>query len=622
MQREQLPKQSWTREMGKAILPYIERSFSGSKLRSLGIATLLVWLASGWASFVVVTGDSSVAMSLRQALDLESEHRELRNWEQCGFCVTVDSDEEKVRYAEEIAGVSSVDIQTCLQGERFSDCDALSYPWLQMVRMLPKSALSADADAPILDLYWKEGFVGHQPTKREAWNQAQALDFRPKVEVYHSPLGADAFTQVWGLVCSFLLLCGAVVLVPLRVAFLFGKEIYHGTWTLLIATQQPVTRIVFALMAQALVPLLMLAAPLWLTVVLTMLGTGQVMASVAFTLACITLLSLWASFGVTLPALAARHTSPALLMMFSLVPPAIYLGITCQLDVQAMDSGGNLISRLFFHSGLDQWNLARFVLNPLAYPFAQHEAPQLPRMLASVGLVGACLLWIRAQAGRIWATGRAGLSRKAWFSAWFLAGFVLGARWWSGLMGSPVHNRIGGGFAWQDLCGSLLVVALLVPLASYLRCSAHPLAHRPQDLPGLRSWFGLAAEVMGAMLLLLGGQAVGAWVLVSFALAEIEGREVLLSVFLLIGWSVLVSGVSLLMARGLFGWRSKLAFGLGSLVSLGLIPGIVYHLVEDSFDVMTRIYGFTPTMVFAHIFIYLVAVSVIAWTVLRRPRYG
>lgn len=603
-------------ELRRALIPYVERSTAGSWRRRYLWSAVLLWLATALVSLFVTHASSPAARSWREAYHLESESQDVSAWQQCGFCVVLDDPKRVREVRQTLASVSDKALKRCAMGNQ-SHRDCSGVHWSVRSRLHDFNNLEYHAE----QIAEKSVFaVEREPLAiRMAYEeQAYAAHFRPTIEVYRSPLGWSAFPKALGLTCALVLLFGVVVVLPFRVAFLVGRELYHQTWMLLIATQQPVSRILSGLVLQALFPLLLVGAPIFLTFSGLLVAGGQVLAALSLTLSLLALIGVWSAFGVTLPALVGRHVAPSFLTLFSLGVSVIYFVLVVFVREFAANTGGDLLPRLWLHSGLDLWAGAQSGFGVLSGKAQQLWDPNLVRCVASLALIPTSLLWICAHAHRCQPGRRPGLSRGAWLAAWSLAGLVLGARCYARV--SALADGYGdyGDWSWRRL-GLHALTCLVIPLFSYLRTSEHPLSHRPAARIDFGTWAKVSLDAFFAVLLVWLGQSLAIVLTGAAELGDLVSIDGLVAAKLMGFWCFLWSGVSLLFARGLTSTRAKLSFLGASLLGGILLPGMVFMCTASEHSLRYDDSFLAPSFVGIEVFVYLVAVGIVA-LVIRGPR--
>lgn len=565
-------------------LPYVERAFAGQRLRGIMILAMAIWMGTAAVAFFAVTDASDTGRELRNSLRLEPRNFSRVQWEQCGFCLTPTQESEVRSLREEIGAMSYERIQACRGSQEYDACEYVSYKYARLLRSLPSSTDSL-ATASFMQAFnaKSEGWEPGVPSLREVYDAALAQNFRPHVEKYRSPFGLADFPRAWGIICSVVLLVICVVVVPVRLAFVLGTHLYHQTWRLLVATQRPVKQIGFALCFQALAAVAVVAAPLWLTSTLALLWGGSPMVALSFTLFAVTLALVWAAFGATLPALAGRHVPPAMLVLIGLLPPLAYFMLVFNLDPSELRNASMILRRVVFHSGFDFWRNAQYGFDALGFGDHAPESPHWARLLASLALSVASLFWIGAQVGRFQASRRASLSRARWVGLWGLAGMIVGLRWYAGVALLMAEGHWSRWTRFEE-AGSVLWWLLPIPAFAYLVSPLHPLSQRPEARLSRHAWGTLWRSSLLAMVGFLVGFLLIMGRTLAPLLADIPPREAIFSAFLLVQWSLLLSGVSTVFAKGLSGFKARAIFvSLGGL-ALALCPGMGYNLVDQTFD--------------------------------------
>lgn len=603
----------------RSVVPYIERSVSGPWLRRYVLCAILFWLGAAMLSLFATHSSSPVARDMREFYRLESDSRDVTAWEQCGLCALVDRPKEAQQLRDDLAKISDKRLRECALeiGENNKFCTGI--PW--RIRTVLRD---------LRDLKGHAYNMARRSTERDKLDESTLyadlvaarddLNFRPRVEVYRSPLDWSDFPVVLGLTCSFFLLFGAIVVVPFRVVVMVGRELYHQTWMLLVATQQPVSRILFALVLQALVPLALIGMPLLFTALLTMSIGGQVVAALTVALSLITLCAVWSAFGVTLAAMAGRHVAPSFLTLASLFVSGIYFLVVLGSGEFVANSSSDMLARLWMHSGLDFWAGAQAGFDLVSPKAQRYWSPNFARIIAQLALIPCCLLWIAAHAHRCQPGRFAGLTRRAWVGAWALAGLVLGARCFAGASAAQVLTGDFGDWSWRGL-GIYAITALVVPLTSYLTTSAHPLSHRPLARVDLRTWRKTSAAACFAVGALWLGQVAGIGLAGACEGRDLFSSDGLFAAVLLGLWCVLMSGVGLLLARGLRSQRSKLEFFGASLLGMSLVPALIFACTARDHRLRHDSTFSVPSFVGFEFLLYLIAVGIVAFAIRRtRPK--
>lgn len=596
----------------QSVVPYVERSVGGPWMRRYLFCAIAFWLVAVMVSLVVTHSSSTGARDLREFYRLEAESSKARAWHQCGFCAVVDSAKRAKELSEDLADISDKELEACaLAGGESRACANIPWPARSVLRdqleldhyveqLVRKSAPREKLDAFVV--------------QEEFRFAVQVANFRPRIEIYRSPLDWSDFPIALGLTCSLLLLFGAIIVLPFRVVVLVGRELYHQTWILLVATQQPVSRILLALVLQALTPLALIAAPLLLTSVAMMVYDGQILAAVALCSSLVTLSAVWSAFGVTLPALVGRHVAPSFLTLFSLAISGIYFLVVLVSGDFVVNSNGDMLPRLWLHSGLDFWAGAQAGFGVVSEDAFRYWGPNFARSLAQLVLIPTCVLWVVAHAHRCQPERVAGLSRRAWVSAWTLAGLVLGIRCFAGVEAVSIELGDFGDWTWRRL-GLYAVTALVVPLTSYLTTSAHPLSHRPQSRIGFSTWAKTSISSGLAVGFVWLGQVMGICLAGACDLADLVTLDGVVAAILVLGWCVLMSGVSLLLARGLRTRRAKFEFFGAALLGLSLIPALIFACTASEYALEHDRTFSVPSFVGFEAFLYLAAVGIVALSI-------
>lgn len=602
----------------RSVIPYVERSVSGSWFRRYLWSAALLWVLAALVSVFVTHSTSPLARDWRESYRLESESKDTTAWHQCGFCVVVDSPKRAFELETKLSRLSDRTLLECAH-EDAERTVCSEVPWA--VRSLLRDHKNAQYHADR---------IAESSTVRDSVDSAQVLEafvadakaakYRPRIEAYRSPLGWSDFSDVLGLTCSLLLLFGVVVALPFRIVVLLGRELYHQTWTLLVATQQPVSRILFALVIQSLVPLAVVGAPLLLTVLGLMVSGGALLSALSFTLSMLALVAVWSAFGVTLPALMGRHIAPSFLTLFGLGVSGIYVLIVINVSQFVADSPGSLVPWLWIHSGLDVWAGAQAGFGVLGQEAQRFWTPSVARTIAQLALIPASLLWISAHAHRCQPGRKAGLSRGGWLLAWSLAGLVLGARCYAALCAVAEHSLDFGDWSWRRL-GAYAIICLVIPFASYLTTAAHPLSHRNDARIDFATWgkrsfdaalaFGIVWFCQAGAIALAGACRVS-------HLLSIDGLVAAKSVVL---WCVLMTGVSLLAAKGLDSKRAKFEFFSATLLGLSLAPAVVFACTASEYSLRHDDTFSVPSFIGFEFALYFVALGIVAWGIFRaRPK--
>lgn len=608
----------WT-DLKRALVPYVERSVSGPWLRRYLGGALLLWLmVAGVSVFVTHDASSSLAQDWRESYRLESESKDAQAWHQCGYCVVSRSLRDVRNLREKLASISDAALERCAFKEpEHQQCSGV--PWAIRSRLRDLQHLKYHAENV------SERSVVRRPA--HVWevyesfeSQAKAAKLRPRIERYRSPLDWSDYPAVFGLTCSLVLLFGVVVVLPFRVAVLLARELYHQTWMLLVATQQPVSRILCALVMQALFPLVLLGAPLALTSVALMAAGGQVLAAFMFVLALLALVSLWSAFGVTLPALMGRHLAPSFLTLFCLGVSAIYFFTIINVGEFVANSHNDLLPRLWMHTGLDLWAGAQSGFGVLTEKGQLYWGPSLGRAVALVALIPASWLWISSHAHRCQPGTEPGLGRPAWFAAWGLAGVVLGARCFTGVKVIAQDFGEYGDWSWRRL-GLYALTGLVIPLVSYLRSSAHPLSHRPAAGVDLGTWVRVSLDTMLAVLIVWLCQACAVISASGCDLHGLVSMQGLMAACLIALWCILMSGLSLLFARGLSGLRAKFEFFTAGSLGVSLLPVLIFSCTASKHDWRHDLTFSVPSFIGFEVTLYLVALGIVALAIRRtRPK--
>lgn len=537
------------------VFPYIERGLSGAQLRWNLLGALALWVLSALSGLYIVQSDSSLARDWRHSLDLESTKHEAINWPQCGFCVTVMERYRADIIEREMQKSTRQQRESCAtDGYRGKACEGLPHELQSALHRMEKPALGLDPGTP-----WKRSAAFAEPPGEVAWQSAVERDFLPAIELYRSPLSMQDFPRVWGLVAAWGLLPLLVILLPLRIVMRLGASLYHQSWSLLVATQQPVERILAGLVLQAALPVLMAAVPLIATVMVQMLvSQGALGSALGFGLAALTLASVWSAFAVTLSVLAGRRVAPALLVCISMFVGLVYFAVLLESNDSIITRGAASAPLMLLHSGADLWLLAQAkFLHPLM-PIAQKGHLRIELVLASALLLVASLRWIGAHARRLQAQLEPALSRRGWYTGWAMGAGVLALRGLEYEMPFKAQEYYGCSNSFPDAGVLSVLLVLLLPLASYLRHAVHPLAHRSELLLDGASWLRAFKESWGAIAIMFGVFLLGS----SCRLELMWGIVVsgaLVSFFLVVSaWVAMASGLSLLVARGLGSRREKL----------------------------------------------------------------
>lgn len=546
------------KEWWHSVFPYVERGLSGAPLRRNLLAALAVWLLSALAASFIVYSGSSLARDWRHSLDLESSEREAINWPQCGFCVTVLDPTHLEELEEEMRKSPLQQRHECANfGYRTEACEGLPHELRSALRRLERPAQAEDQKYD-----WRHNPLFVQPSAEGAWEIARSQDFLPSVEPYRSPLAGGDFARVWGLVAALFLLPLLVIVWPLRMVMRVGTTLYHQSWSLLVATQQPVERILAGVLLQAALPLFFVAAPLVATVMVQMLVVqGALGSALGFGLAALSLAALWSAFAVTLSVLAGRRVAPALLVVISVFVGALY--IIALLAIGDSLIRGGRVAAIFLRSGADLWLLARANFLSPELSIVKHGYLRVEWVAASVLLFAACLRWITAHARRLQAQVEPALSRRGWYGGWAMAGAILTLRVHASNQRLRWSEDLAcAGYSRESFFLYLLV--LTVPLASYLRHAVHPHAHRSELRLDRGSWWRAFKESWGAigiMLALSYSLDLCGW---SRALAFLSSSMLLPFFLFSTTWVALATGLSLLLARGIRSRREKLIFALAA----------------------------------------------------------